>query len=337
MTKPQETILSYEKLIDMVEEHLREESESESSIKNTVSVIRDWMQTFHCLPETIVGNEFYDFEPHLEKFLAKLSQDGKKEAYLRSHTSRITRVNDIFEQRNCGRIVALESIFTQQPDLRQLVPVTYQRQPTARKVIRKGDRDHHVGLFPSRLNQSMVPFESALEKQACTTFESHPEIQAYRSQPFEVRLFYAGKVRPVYPDFELSTTNRKILVDVRHEKKTRKPLFRKRCNALALYAAQRGMGYTLMTEKTIQGERYFNAKWLLCLATGAPRPGLIKAVWKWILDLDRPTFGNLFQQTAAYPQVRCVLACLALDGHLGIDLDQPLRDQSINPSFDLEV
>lgn len=236
-----------------------------------------------------------------------------------------------------GLVTALESLFAQRPDLRQLLPVTYQRQTTARKVIRKGDRDHHVGLFPSRLNQAMVPFESSLEKQACTNFESYPEIQAYRSQPCEVRLYYAGKTRTVYPDFELTTTNKKILVDVRYKKKTRKPLFRERCAALEFYAEQRGMGYTLITEKTVRGRRLLNAQWLLSLAIGKAEPGLTKAVWEWILDLNKPTFGNLFQQTTAYPQVRCVLACLALDGHLAIDLDRPLRDQEVCRSFGADV
>ncbi|MEW8333932.1 MAG: hypothetical protein AB2692_23590 [Candidatus Thiodiazotropha sp.] len=232
---------------------------------------------------------------------------------------------------------SVEQLFDQKPDLCQLIPVMYQRQMTVRRVIQKGDRNHYVGLFASRINQMMVPFESALEKQACTNFESHPEIQAYRSQPYAVRLLYAGKIRTVYPDFELITTDQNILADIRHETNTYKPLFRERCEALEYYAEQRGMTYILMTDKMIRGQRLLNTQWLLSLAVGKATPNLTNAVWEWIHDLDRPTFGKLFHLTASYPQVRCVLSCLALDGHLAVDLDHPLREQRVCPSLNSEV
>lgn len=226
---------------------------------------------------------------------------------------------------------SLEAFYSRKPDLCRLVPVTFQRQSTSRKVICKGDRDHHVGLFASRLNQALVPFESALEKDACCIFEGHPEIQAYRSQPYKVRLYYAGKTRTVFPDFELVTVRRKILVDIRHENNTQKPLFQERCDALAFYAEQRGMAYTLMTDQLIRSTRLINTRWLLSLIHGSPYPELIEIVWEWVLTLEVHTFGQLFDLTEVYPEVRCVLAGLALDGHLSMNLDEPLRDQLVYP------
>ena len=224
---------------------------------------------------------------------------------------------------------SIEQLFSQRPELRLLSPVTYQVQATARQVIRKGNRDNHVGMFASRLNQTMVPYESTLEKQACASFESFHEIQAYCSQPYAVRLFFAGKVRNVYPDFEMISKDKKIIVDIRHENNTRNPLFQQRYVALQNYAEQRGMAYTLLTEKTIRDQRLLNSQWLLSLAKGKAEPQLTAIVWNHICNLGELTFADLFDGTALYPQIHSVLACLALDGHLVVNWDQPLRQQRV--------
>ncbi|WP_445362237.1 TnsA endonuclease N-terminal domain-containing protein [Microbulbifer sp. ANSA003] len=168
-----------------------------------------------------------------------------------------------------------------------------------------------------------------MEKQACTTFESYHEIQTYRSQPYAVRLLYAGKSRIVYPDFEITLLTKKILVDIKYEKNTRNPLFRQRCEALEFFAEQQGMDYILLTEKNIRGQRLLNAQWLLSLSHGKAPTLLTSTVWRWIFSLGQMTFGDLFKLTAPYPQARSVLACLALDGHLNIDWSQPLREQHV--------
>jgi len=230
-----------------------------------------------------------------------------------------------------------ESLFTKQPDLKTLEPVTFKKQIPSRKVIRKGDRDHHVGRFQSRKNQATIEFESALEKHACTNFETYPEIKSYCSQPYPLTLFYSDKKRTVYPDFELTTfDNKKILIDIRHESGTKKPLFIERCNSLSFYAEQRGMKFTLLTEKILRNERLLNAQWLLSLAIGKAKQGLTSATLIWISNQNNPTFSDLFEITVNYPQVRCVIASLALDGHLGINFDQPLRNQVINLKSKLE-
>ncbi|WP_419629366.1 TnsA endonuclease N-terminal domain-containing protein [Thiolapillus sp.] len=250
---------------------------------------------------------------------------GGKQASIFSHPPSSS------EQREHAAI--LEKIFLQRPDLSQLLPVTFEHQPTSRKVIRKGNRDHHVGLFASRLNKAMVPFESTLEKQACFIFESHPEILNYRSQPYAVSLFYDGKTRTVFPDFELETAKRKILVDIRYEAKTRKPSFQERCHSLGFFAEQRGMRYTLMTEKMIRDTRLTNTQWLLSLINGQAQPELIEIIWRWILNLQALDFGKLFNLTSNFPQVRHVIACLAVDGHLGLDMNHPLLPQIVRPVF----
>ena len=223
-----------------------------------------------------------------------------------------------------------ERLLEHSPEVMLLMPVTYVRQKTARKVIRLGNRQNNVGLFASRINRALVPYESTLEKQACALFESQPSIIGYISQPYCVRLHIAGTRRFVYPDFELRTQWSKALVDVKFKRPSEKRAFRERGDALRFYAEQHGMRYAVLTEEEIRIPRTTNAMWLYSLSRGRARPQLSEAVWAWLLSLSHPTFGDIFTMTAGYPAVRNVLATLALDGHLGLDLDTPLRDQVIN-------
>lgn len=222
-----------------------------------------------------------------------------------------------------------EKLSNQNPEVMLLTPLTYVRQPTARQIIRMGNRQNNVGLFASRINRTLVPYESTLEKQACALFESQPSITGYISQPYCVRLRIAGTPRFVYPDFELRTQWSKALVDVKFKHPSEKRAFRERGDALRFYAEQHGMRYAVLTEEEIRIPRTTNAMWLYSLSRGQARPQLSEAVWAWLRSLSRPTFGDIFTMTAGYPAVRSVLATLALDGHLGLDLNVPLQDQVI--------
>lgn len=90
--------MSYAKLIELHTDRLAEEKKSESTINNSKTVINDWMRIFKCLPETIVGQEFYRFDEYLEKFLKALEAKGTKKDSLRAHKSRISQVKETFEK-----------------------------------------------------------------------------------------------------------------------------------------------------------------------------------------------------------------------------------------------
>lgn len=227
------------------------------------------------------------------------------------------------------QIPLFDRLFANHPETRTLVPETYQRQPVARTVIRKGDRQHHVGLFSSRLNKALVPFESTLEKQACSIFESWSNINGYISQPYAINLEYGGTRHKVYPDFELTTNDTLVLVDVKFASKAREQAFLERADALTRYADQRGMAYHVLTEQEIWGRRLENAHWLLSLARGKALPELIESTWQWLSSQRGRTLGEIFRATSAYPQVQCVIASLALDGHLDINWDAPISEQPV--------
>ncbi len=227
-------------------------------------------------------------------------------------------------------IPLFDKLFSRHPDAKMLAPETYVRQPVARRVIKNGNRWHHVGLFSSRLNQALVPFESGLEKHACMFFESWSQINSYVSQPYAVRLFYAGKIHTIYPDFELITGGQRVLVDVKFEKEARKHNFQERVKALNFYSEQRGMSYSVLNEKEIRGHRLQNAHWLTSLARGKASPDLVEVVLGWLFTQDTQTLGDAIRSTAGYPQVQSVIASLALDGHLAFSWDIPIQDQLVS-------
>ncbi|MDT0618309.1 TnsA endonuclease N-terminal domain-containing protein [Salinisphaera sp. P385] len=232
-------------------------------------------------------------------------------------------------QGNSSNIDFFNRLLRRSPELMTVTPTTYSRQSITRTVIRRGARQHHVGLYASRRNKALVPFESTLEKQACALLESQPRLVGYRTQPCAIQLPIDGKTRKVYPDFELTTVNGVALVDVKYEKASRKLAFQARASALQEYANQRGMNYAVLTEQHIRVPRMTATTWLMSLANGDARPQLHKAVRTWLSSLYGSTIGDLFDLSAGYPAVQNVLASSILDGHLRVDWDYPIKDQLV--------
>lgn len=244
-----------------------------------------------------------------------------------------TLLGDKTGEQSCVKpINFFDDLFAKYPDCRALAIKTYERQKPARKVIRKGDRNHFVGLFASRINQALVPFESNLERDACSLFESFSEIQSYRSQPYRIRLWYADGIRNVYPDFEVTKHSGEILVvDVKRSHSAKSSRFLQRINELSFHCHQRGMGYFLLTEEEIRGNRIKNARWLLSLCHGCAHQRVVDSLWQWLDSLEPLTLGEVFQNIAGYPSVRTALAELILDGHIAVDWENELLNQTVIP------
>ena len=231
-------------------------------------------------------------------------------------------------------IELFDELFEKHPSSRLLVPTCYTRQQTARKVIRAGNRTHNIGYFASRLNQAMVPFESTLEKQACALFEATPKILGYISQPFAITVSFDGRTRTVFPDFELVMQDKRVLVDVKPHNKTLRRSFVAREQALTLYAALRGMHYTVMTEKHIRVPRMWESLWLYNhVRRGRAVDVLIETVWDWLHEIGQVTYGDAFDLSESYPAVQTVIASLILDGRVAVDWAYPVRVQPVCLAF----
>jgi len=233
----------------------------------------------------------------------------------------------------CAPLEADLSIFerlrAKQPTAFDLIPLTFQRQETARKVIKPGERNHWVGLFSSRLNRMLIPYESGMERKAFLLLETHPQIRSYRSQPYCIELRVQGKTRKVYPDVELISSKGQSLLEIKPASQLKKPRNQARFAALRDWAAHRSMRFSVLTEREIEGQRLTSATWLLSLTRGRCEQRLREATWQWLgshLDLK---FGRALSVTTRYPAVQSALCELVLDGFIVVDLDQPIENQPL--------
>lgn len=223
-----------------------------------------------------------------------------------------------------------DALFIDEPECEFLTPPLMTKQAVSRKVFRPGFRTHNIGYFASRINLALITFESSLEKHACTVFESYPEVQSYKSQPYGVGLFFLDKFRTVYPDFELVLKDHSALVDIRYIDNINSPKFKARYWALKQYAEQRGINYILLTEKELHTQRKDNSRFLLSLCRGTPHKRLVNKTAAWLQTRLPIKFRELLILTNAYPSVRAVIAGFILDGVLPIDWDKPIHMQTLS-------
>ncbi len=229
-------------------------------------------------------------------------------------------------------------LLAKHPTALNLIPRTFPRQETARRIIKPGDRNHWVGLFSSRTNQALVPFESGLERKAFCVLETHPTIRSYRSQPYCIVLRIDGRTCTVYPDVELTTDKgAAALLEVKPATQVAKPRNQRRFDALRSWAAHRGMQFSVLTEQEIEGQRLTSATWLLSLTRGQCEQRLREATFQWLGDNTDLTFRRALELTTHYPAVHSAICELVLDGFVAVDFDRPLESQLLSLNYDMEA
>lgn len=222
-----------------------------------------------------------------------------------------------------------DDLFDAEPETKFLQPEKLVKQPTSRQIFKHGFRTHNVGYFASRINKALIPFESALERDACILFESYAELQSYKSQPCGIDLLFDNNIRTVYPDFELVLSDRIALIDIKFNKNITTKKFKQRCQALKQYAQQQGKKFRVLTEVEIRTTRKENAHYLLSLSRATPHPRLAQVTIKWLEKTLPLKFENLVLVSYEYPQVIATMAGLILDGFIKIDWDLPLSEQTL--------
>lgn len=147
--------------------------------------------------------------------------------------------------------------------------------PSVRKVITRRTK-RVVGLFPSPKNGRQVAWESLLERDYCMLLELDPEVRAYRSQPERMALFVDGVRRWHVPDFLVTDRRGDAFHEVKPARKAQKPDVRSRLLAAAAAAAERGLGYRVVTEEDIRRlPRLDNVK-LVCRYLGVEVTQLLR-------------------------------------------------------------
>lgn len=233
-----------------------------------------------------------------------------------------------------GVIPAFEDYYALFPGDRQ--PLLFEsgpRQKLARPVIKNGPRNHYVGYFASRKNNCQIPFESAIERDACLLFEGWPSVLRYISQPAEITYKLNGRPRRTFPDFELIFRDRRLYVEVKPYAKTQTAAFKNRVAAIRATGELDGRTYHVLTDADIRGAELPQIASLYQQARWKVPPRLTKMVAGWLSQLaDSVHYEDAVWRLREYPTARCALDGLILDGVICMDLSIPLARQPLMPT-----
>lgn len=135
-----------------------------------------------------------------------------------------------------------------------------------------------TGLVPSRKNQTMVAFESTLERDFVTLLEFDLRVVAYQEQPVRIRYVApGGRTVTGFPDFlatrrECDGEESFALYDIKYRREIfeRWRELKPRLKAARQYATSQGWLYRIMTEVEIRTPYLHNAKFLLPYQRCAP-------------------------------------------------------------------
>lgn len=195
-----------------------------------------------------------------------------------------------------------------------------------RKVITRRTK-RVVGLFPSKKNNGQIAWESLLERDYCAVLELDPAVLAYRSQPERMTLFVDGARRWHVPDFLVTLRSGDAFHEVKPLAKTQKPDVNAMLTAAAAAAAERGLGYRVVTEEDIRLQpRLANAK-LICRYMCVEVSRLLRHDVITRVSLAPTTIGTLTEVLGERGGFVTVMGLIA-SGTLAIDMDVPLTQAS---------
>lgn len=189
-----------------------------------------------------------------------------------------------------------------------------------------------TGLFPSRKNDGLIPFESALERDFIAILEFSPSVASYVAQPVKIDYEAAGG-RGVtgYPDFLVQHHAKPpMLCDVKYRQELREKWsgLHPRLRAAARYARDRGWTYGIRTEVEIRTPYLGNARFLLPYANRAPDPTHEEILVSTLERLGTTTVQKLLEACCEYEWNRAQLIptlwCLIGRRNIVTNLDAPV-------------
>ena len=197
----------------------------------------------------------------------------------------------------------------------------------ARKIITRSGRGIR-GKFPSKKLNTVIHWESLLERDAILMFEMHPLVTTYEEQPSKEAYYdCSGQVRSCYPDFLLQLAHGgEILVEVKRNVDLRRPSVSEKLQLIALRFAELERPYRILSETQIRREQLRSNLITLWNAHRVTSIDLVtSAAFDALCTKRRFTLNEL---TTHIGDKRLVLSAIA-SARLRADLEQPLGPRSL--------
>jgi TnsA endonuclease N terminal len=127
----------------------------------------------------------------------------------------------------------------------------------ARKITNTGTKKN-IGKFASTKNQTLIPYESHLERDYLYFLEIDPQVISYTGQPFKLNYYLDGKSRKYTPDFFVERSNKKQVVEVKPASKAGLPKYLILFNKVAPIISELGWEFCVITDKMIRIQPFLN-------------------------------------------------------------------------------
>ncbi|WP_340115604.1 TnsA endonuclease N-terminal domain-containing protein [Pelagibius sp. 7325] len=203
----------------------------------------------------------------------------------------------------------------------------YDRDPHGRdrKVTRPTGVINRI-VFPSVKMMRQIHCEGDNERNAVALMEVHPRIATYREQPpLDLRITIAGRVRKVFPDFELTYRDGSSeIIDVVRARTLLKADKREKMRRIGAICRERGFKYRLWTDLDIERQpRLSGANEICRRGRKSLSDQLIARAIRMLPECQ--TVGALNIALGGQIDTTCALV---LQGHLAVDISQGLNDRT---------
>lgn len=124
------------------------------------------------------------------------------------------------------------------------------RNNSVRKITQSGRKI--IGIFPSLKMRKSIWWESMIERDYIYLLEIDPEVKSYKEQPFKINYILNGKKHIYTPDFLVERTDKKQVIEVKPEVKTKSPEFVIFYKCISKVLQKEGYEYMVVTDQKIR-------------------------------------------------------------------------------------
>lgn len=161
-----------------------------------------------------------------------------------------------------------------------------------------------TGQIFSVKNNSLIEFESQLERNLTYILERRRDVRMYCEQPIEIEYFDKNTKRKYIPDFYVQYQNgQQEIIEVKYEKELleKKDLLEPKFKAANEFCNSNNISFKILTETHINTHQMFNSKFLANYKT--PRFKTNLGDIEYILDtlgkLEQTTVTNLINECSS--------------------------------------
>ena len=197
----------------------------------------------------------------------------------------------------------------------------------ARRVVTRS-RARSTGKYPSWKMGRMVQWESHNELNAFRLLDANPAVYTFQEQPLTIHYCLNGEAQKHYPDVLVDLGATRELWEVKSATEAAKPEYAQRTGFLSEALPNQGFVYRMVLAEDLAREPRLSTV-LTLLKYGRQPISLIEREQVRLLlnATGRIPWGAACTGELG-PRGRFLLARLALEGELQLDVEQPLTDQN---------